>query len=126
MLIRDNSSRRGFYLIGLLIVLAIIAILTYKQLAPEEKANQVNMATMSINRSKNTACNVNRNLVQNQISMWEINHLGEKPTLDKLQQGTSSVPSCPEGGQYTIGADGRTVYCSIHNPPPDEPSQNLP
>jgi len=113
--------RRGYYLIGLLIVLAIIAYLTYRQLKPEEKAAQVTQAQVYIDRSRDTLCESNRLAIGQNLTMWRVDHPTETLSLDGMRQANFSIPTCPKGGVYTISPDGSQVYCSVHFPAPSEP-----
>ena len=116
-MIRSSNKHlreRGFYIIGLLIVLAIIFILYGKQLLPDKQGPG---ALTYIDRSKGSACMVNRTTLGTTIAAWQISHPGQKPTIEAMAGSGSSVPNCPQGGTYSIGDDG-TVYCSKHFPPP--------
>lgn len=110
-----SVSRRGFYLIGLLIVLAIIAILSYKQMAGETGVNQ---AVMYTDRSRDVACSTNRTLIAQHAAIWRTSHMGETPTMELLLKSNISIPICPKNGAYSMSPDGQTVYCSVHAPAP--------
>lgn len=120
-----SSSQRGFYIIGLLIVLAIIFFLVGRQMGgPTEQAQQVVTAQSRIDRSEEITCGANRQSFSQNITMWQINHGGEKATLEKLQRDRVAIPRCPGGGEYSIGPDGKTIYCSLHAPPPGTAAPN--
>jgi hypothetical protein len=107
-------SRRGFYLIGLLIVIAILLILGYEQMGGSDGQGGSKFA---IDRSKDTACMANRSVFASTLTTWRITHQGEAVTLEAIAK-TTSVPTCPMGGKYSLSADGSTLYCSIHFPDP--------
>ena len=111
-----TTRRRGFYLIGVLIVLAIILVLYGKQLAGD-KSEGISSAQTKIDRSKEVACSVNRQMIVTGMTAWQISHPGEQPTIEGLRSAGVTVPNCPQGGTYSIGPKG-DVWCSIHNPPP--------
>ena len=119
---RTAGRWRGFYLVGLLIVLVIILILTYKELKPEEKAAQVTQAQVYIDRSRDVLCESNRAAIAQNLTMWRIDHAGETASIDVLRRADFNIPVCPKGGVYTISPDGSQVYCSVHFPPPAGPS----
>ncbi|MFW6304046.1 MAG: type II secretion system protein [Candidatus Sumerlaeota bacterium] len=111
-----HRRQRGFYLIGLVAVLAIIMILAYTQLAPDPETGE-SMPKTQIDRGKENACALNRQTLQTHITAWSVNHVGEKPTIARLKATNVVVPTCPGGGRYSIGDDS-TIYCSEHNPDP--------
>lgn len=130
-------SRRGFSFIGLLIVLVILGYLSSRYFVAD-KVTQISQYQTNIQKSGDAACSVNRSVAQNYLTMWKGNHLGEKPTLDKLRKSGSNIPRCPGGyndkGEYRINAEGE-IACSVHGPflegeiPPERmpiPSKNPP
>jgi hypothetical protein len=44
--------------------------------------------------------------------VWSVSHPDEAPTIAALQRDGLRIPTCPEGGQYSI--DGGAVHCSVH------------
>ncbi|HBF33304.1 TPA: hypothetical protein DDW35_01945 [Candidatus Sumerlaeota bacterium] len=108
-------SRRGFYLIGLLIVIAIILTLGYSQMHGVGGSGGEQFA---IDRSKETACTVNRSTLVSSLAIWRTTHSNEPFTLESVAKTGTNIPTCPAGGKYSLSADGATIYCSIHNPDP--------
>jgi hypothetical protein len=105
---------RAFTFISILIALVIIAILTGYYFKKDEKTGDVGLYMMSMERSKRAACLANRNVYEGYIQAWLASHPGEEVTPEKLRAAAYSVPTCPEGGTYTIEPDN-TVSCSIHD-----------
>lgn len=110
---RQLQGQRGFYLIGLLMVLVIMLILAGNQVG--KKAQNVKRP---ISKSKEAACSLNRSAFLTNVRMWSMSHMGEKPTRENLERDGVQIPGCPEGGNWTLSQDGQTVYCSIHAPAP--------
>ena len=108
------ARQRGFFLIGLLIVLAIIAILTYRQMG--DRGENVKMYT---DRARDVACKVNRTTFVTTLMVWRQSHPNEPMTIENIRKSGTAVPGCPEGGVWSLSADGGEIYCSIHNPAPD-------
>ena len=111
-MIYRRKYNKGFYLIGLLIALMIIMILTGKYMGGDKSTNTPPVTT-NIDRSKKAACSANRLQLQTSIQMWSVTHPGETPTLEKLREARYTVPTCPSGGEYTIGESDQ-VTCSVH------------
>lgn len=109
------SPTRGFTLIALLVVLVIIALLTYNQLVDKTGALRPKEST---DRAKTAACQVNRNVLRGQVAIWVMGNPGKPVTLEALKTSGVQVPGCPLGGQWTISPDGSTIYCSICDPQP--------
>lgn len=117
----QRNSQRGFYLIGLLLVLLIIIVLMLKgPFGPgSDTKSQVTTAQMSLNRANTSVCASNRLTLQTNLINWRMTHLGETPTIEKIRQSGINISSCPHRGAYLLGPDG-AVYCTEHNPPPAE------
>jgi competence protein ComGC len=105
---------RGFSILSLMLALVIIFILvgSYSYLA-RDKETQISQYKTNIDRSKRVACMANRTTLETMIQSWQVTHLGEKPTIEKLKAANYSVPTCPSGGTYTIDEHGG-VHCSVH------------
>jgi len=116
-----SGRERGFYLIGLLCVIAIILILTYQRIGPE-KAGQARRASREINRAKVAGCTLNRQAFAANLMMWRVNHMDEPLTIEHLRESGVHIPGCPAGGEWSISPDGTTIYCSIHYPDPNAPT----
>jgi len=109
---------RGFYLIGLLFVVAIILILTYQRIGPEKKG-EVSRASREIARAKVAGCTMNRQAFAANLVMWRMNHTGEPLTIEHMRESGVRIPGCPAGGEWSISSDGATIYCSLHFPDPN-------
>lgn len=115
---RRAVRERGYAIIVILIALVIVAILSMKQLNPSGKVGEVRDARTRIDQSKATACSANRTVLLQEVQMWKVNHPVEKMSLSAVEASGRRLPSCPEGGVYSLSADGRQVYCSQHAPAP--------
>ena len=109
---------KGFTFIGILIALAIILILSGHYFKKDEETEKVYVQTQ-IDKSKTSACAMNRKTLESSITAWRISHPQEELTLDKLRRDRYSVPRCPDGSEYIIGSRDQ-VYCPIHFPPPGQ------
>ncbi|MCX7044471.1 MAG: hypothetical protein NTX50_03155 [Candidatus Sumerlaeota bacterium] len=117
------TARRGFTFIGLIFVLIIIAILAGGYFSGTPDA-PIGAAKLGLDRSKDITCKVNRDQLRTQVTMWQINNSGQKPTLQALKAAAINTERlCPEGGVFSIGANGE-VYCSKHNPEPAAEAAN--
>ena len=109
---------RGFTFIGILLALVIMLILGGQYFKKDEESGKM-YAQTQIDKSKISACAINRQVLSTGITSWTIMHSREEVTLEKLRRDRVSVPRCPDGVDYIIGSDTE-VYCSIHYPPPTQ------
>lgn len=106
------SSRRGFTLVEILIVLAILAIL-------------LSVAIPNLLRSGKTAgknaCILNLRQIDGAMEQWAVNNsipIGTVPSSSQDEDiygyVDGGIPACPSGGDYTIHAIGALpqVTCS--------------
>ena len=121
-----GNYKKGFSFIGMLMALAIVAILTgmYMSLQMGQQGGTLKQGISSIEKSKIVACNANKNVIIGHINAWRITHPNERVTLEKMRNTGVSIPTCPAGGTYSIDKQGY-IICSIHDaPPPEEKTEN--
>jgi prepilin-type N-terminal cleavage/methylation domain-containing protein len=108
------TNTKGFAFLEILLVLVVILIMSgwyFSGKSPEQQA--AGQYQMSMNRANDAACKANRQTLETEIQMWQMQHQGEPITTEALQKGGINMKSCPDGGTYTIGADGH-LTCSKH------------
>ena len=114
--IRPTQGRRGFYMIGLLMVLAIILILTGEGYF-KKNAQGITQAQLYTDRSRDSACAINRNQLKTKISMDIVNNMGQVPSKYTLQaKYANNSTKCPGEGVFSVDGQG-AIYCSEHAPP---------
>jgi len=107
-----RHSERGFSIVAVLLILLILGALYvgYRELHSVATVQQPPLAALDASRA--FACKTNRQTVEREIQMWLVDHPGETPNLAALAAAGIRLPSCPEGGTYSL--DGVTVRCSKH------------
>ena len=92
--------------------MAIAAALYFGYFQMQGPVNQAKSGVAAIDGSRAFACRMNRQTIERQIDAWIVGHDGETPTLASLDEDLGPLPSCPEGGEYSLS--GRSVRCSEH------------
>jgi competence protein ComGC len=106
-------NQRGFGFVSILLAMLIVAALYFGYFKMQnEMSGGRSVGLSAINASREVACRTQRQQIERDITMWAVNHPDEPPTIAALQHDGLRIPSCPEGGQYSI--DGREVHCSVH------------
>jgi competence protein ComGC len=105
-----SESGAGFFFV--LMALLVVAVLYFGYFKMQQQGGERSTGIAAINNSRAFACRTNRQEIERQITAWEAEHDGEPPTLDALAAEFGRLPTCPEGGTYTLV--GRKVKCSKH------------
>ena len=123
-IIRRNGRRGVVGVVILLIVIAVIFILLLNGELSRDNPGGVTTAIKQIDDAGSAACGINRNAVATNLVMWDANHGGEKATIQQLRDMVGGQ-TCPRGGVYLLGKDGK-IYCTVHHPlPPAEMKEAL-
>lgn len=105
----DNTMRRGFTLVEIMIVVMIIGMLAMIAVPGWMKLRQT---------SREKACEENRQKIEDAKQLWagdEGKTAADTPTMNDLVPSyLTTEPKCPESGTYTIGNATEEVTCSVH------------
>ncbi len=104
MFAKTRKSRKGFTLVELMVVVAIIGVLS---------AIAVPVYNDMTEKAGEAACEANRRIIDSAVMMWQ---LDQDPIsagvpaggLADLSAYFQSTPVCPLGGDYTLAATGTT------------------
>jgi hypothetical protein len=134
-------SDRGFYLIGLIFVVAIIMILAGRNyrgasgtggtgnsagsggveslfIAPlEMQATEINAGNARLENTRDQICDTNRTQLGIDLSMLSINYAGQMPDPSIVKQHAGHLRCTSPKGALQYDADGN-VYCTLHAPAP--------
>lgn len=128
---------RGFSLIGLLVVLAIILILsarnfnsasggggaqpgqTSNPLAAhaQKKVTEVEVGIARVDRAGADACDASLAALRTDMMMISASAMGQLPGPKEMRNKIGHY-SCPRRGQFQYDDSGK-VYCAKHDPPPE-------
>lgn len=132
-----QRTDRGFYLIGLLMVVVIIMILAgrnYRSASGTGSgstadsaasllldplaagASQVQDGNNRIDQAKALTCSTNRTQAATELTMLSAANMGELPTPEVVHSKAGHI-GCPEGGKLQYDGMSR-VYCTRHAPAP--------
>ena len=108
------TSRKGFTLIELMIVILIIAILV---------AIAVPVYLNSKKNAETRTCQANQRTVDGAVESYQAADVSQRypSTWGQMTSGTNQVlktqPKCPSGGAYTItGTTPPFLSCTLHAP----------
>ncbi len=120
-----SLARRGFAsLIGLLLVLVIISVLLFEgYLGRNPKTGKINAETY-IDHTKETACTMNRNALESQITATTTMNGGQMPSPNVMRAKLGGTIHCPGKGKYQIDPEGH-VYCTEHAPAPESRTASI-
>jgi Tfp pilus assembly protein PilV len=105
-------NQRGLSFIAVLVAMLIAAFLYFGYFKLQNAKSERSVGITAIDTSRAVACRTQRQSIERNIEMWSVNHDGEPPTFAALEADGFHIPSCPDGGQYSLV--GREVHCSKH------------
>jgi type II secretory pathway component PulJ len=106
-------GERGLGAIAVILALLIGALLYFGYFRMQSAMSEKKTTISAIDASRAFACRTNRQTVERDIQMWLVNHPGETPSFAALTADGAHIPSCPEGGAYSL--EGVQVRCSKHD-----------
>jgi competence protein ComGC len=106
-------SQRGFGAIVLVLALLLIGVFYLAYLHTRSAVGEQKRTIGAIDATRAFACRTNRQTVEREIQLWQVNHPDEPPSFAALEADGIHIPSCPEGGSYSL--DGLSVRCSKHD-----------
>jgi hypothetical protein len=109
---RCASNQHGAGFVAVLIALLIAAALYFGYFKMQSATAERTAGITAIDASRAVACRTNRQNIERDITFWSVNHPDETPTFDALARDGLRIPSCPEGGHYSLV--GQHVACSRH------------
>lgn len=100
-----SQTRRGFTLVEIMVVVAVIGVLTTIVYPAYSRAREVSMMNSCINTLR---------MVSNAKDTYAMDNNNAIPVMaDLVTTYISRNPSCPASGSYTIGALGSHAECNI-------------
>ena len=118
----NASRRKGFTLVEIMIVVAIIGLLAAIAIPNFVRARSTSQANACINNMRQIDAAVQQWALENgKTTGAQANFPGDLTPYIKLNRN-NNIPGCPAGGSYTVAAVGTipSVTCSLSttvNPP---------
>ena len=109
-LLRDSS---GMGFAAVLAAMLILVVLYFGYFKMESMTSERSVGTTAIDAGRAVACRTQRQAAERDIEMWSVDHPDEPPTLASLEHAGVQIPSCPEGGVYSL--QGKQLRCSRHD-----------
>ena len=110
---KTSKKTKGFSLIELLIVVAIILIIAAIAIPNFVKARETAQRNACINNLRQLDAAENQWALENNKKTGDACAEADLKPFIRLVGG--QLPKCPAGGTYTIGPVGETPRCSIPN-----------
>lgn len=104
---------RGMSFVSVLAAMLILALLYFGYFRMQGMMNEQSVGITAIDASRAVACRTQRQAVEREIDLWSVDHPDESPTLASLERAGVHIPSCPEGGVYSV--EGKRLHCSLHD-----------
>lgn len=108
----SGGSQRGLGAVAVILALLIAAILYLGYFRMQSATSEKKTGVSAIDASRAFACKTNRQTAERDVQMWLVSHPGETPSFAALESDGARIPTCPEGGTYSL--DGVQVRCSKH------------
>ena len=105
-------SQRGLSFVSILLALLIAAALYFGYFRFANPTAERSKGITAINSTRDVACRTQRQQIERDIVMWRVNHPDDEASVAALRSDGIRIPSCPEGGTYSIS--GGSVSCSVH------------
>ena len=113
MRLPERLGQSGLTFVAVLLALVIAAALYFGYFRLQGAMSGRSGGVAAIDASRAVACRSNRQTIERTITYWAVEHPDDAPTLAALERAGQRLPSCPEGGRYSIV--GRSVECSLHH-----------
>jgi hypothetical protein len=105
-------NQHGVSFVAVLIALLIGAALYFGYFTLHDGTGRRSVGVAAIDSSRAVACRANRQTIERALIAWAQTHDGETASLNALAADGVHLPSCPEGGTYSL--TGNSVRCSAH------------
>lgn len=100
-------------LLAVLVALLVAAALYVAYFRVAHSGSQRTVGVQAIDASRAVACRMQRQQIERDLAAWAVSHPEDVPSLSALEADGLRVPSCPEGGRYSLV--GQSVTCSVHH-----------
>jgi hypothetical protein len=113
---REKNSRRGSYLIGVLIAVAILMILSMGYFR-KGKCGAKSARDSAMDLTHKMDCANSRNKLKGDVLDFTRKNPGMEITEENLRMSGKQIPECRSGGTYQFEPNGE-IHCTVHSMPP--------